>query len=143
MLINNKVYGYSKQKKYVVGRGFVDSLTSIFNSVKASAMPALQRVGSYVANNKELILKPVVGALGDLAATGLTAGTHALVAHIANKNKNRQLKADPEIVKDPKYMEILQSILTSAPQEIPVANTIGSGTQKRPKHCRGAGIKKF
>src|SRR5579863_1782641 len=127
MLINNKVHGYSKKKKYVVGRGFVDSLSSIFNSVKASAMPALQRVGSYVANNKELILKPVVGAIGDLAATGLTKGVSAIVAHIANKSKNRQLKTDPEIAKDPKYMEILQSILTSVPPEIPVTNTIGSG----------------
>ena len=55
MLINKNRYGYSKNKKYVVGRGVVDSLSSIFNSVKASAMPALQSVGSYVLNNKDPI----------------------------------------------------------------------------------------
>jgi hypothetical protein len=139
MLINKKVYGYSKNKKYVVGRGFVDSLSSIFNSIKASAMPALQSVGSYVSNNKDLIAKPILGALGSLAATGLTAGVPAILARIANKNKNRQSNAEPEIPNDPKYKEILQSILTSTAQERPVTNIIGSGTRRH----RGAGIKKF
>ena len=139
MLINKNVHGYSKNKKYVVGRGFVDSLSSIFNSVKASAMPALQSVGSYVSNNKDLIAKPILGALGSLAATGLTAGVPAILTHIANRNKNRQLNAEPQIPNDPKYKEILQSILASTPQERPVTNIIGSGTRRR----RGAGIKKF
>ena len=115
MLINKKVYGYSKNKKYVVGRGFVDSLSSIFNSIKASAMPALQSVGSYVSNNKDLIAKPILGALGSLASTRLMAGVLAILARIANK-KNRQSNAEPEIPNDPKYKEILQSILTSTPQ---------------------------
>ena len=135
MLINKNVHGYSKNKKYVAGRGFVDSLSSIFNSVKASAMPVLQSV----SNNRDLIVKPILGALGSLAATGLTAGVPAILNHIASRNKNRQLKAEPEIPNDPKYKEILQSILASTPQERPVTNIIGSGTRRR----RGAGIKKF
>ena len=85
MLINKNRYGYSKNKKYVEGRGFVDSLSSFFNSVKAAAMPALQSVGSYGSNNKDLIAKPVLGALGSVAATGLTAGVPAILTHIANK----------------------------------------------------------
>lgn len=136
MLINRNVYGYSGNKKYVIGRGFVDSLSSIFNSFKASAIPALQSVGSYVSSNKDLIAKPVLGALGSLAATGLTAGVPALISHIASRSKKGQLKAEPEILNDPKYKEILQNIL--APER-PVTNIIGSGTQRR----RGAGIKKF
>jgi len=139
MLINKNVHGYSKNKKYVVGRGFVDSLSSIFNSIKASTMPALQSVGSYVSNNKDLIAKPILGALGSLAATGLTAGVPAILNHIASRNKNRQRNAEPEIPNDPKYKEILQSILAPTPQERPVTNIIGSGTRRR----RGAGIKTF
>jgi len=139
MLINKNVHGYSKNKKYVVGRGFVDSLSSIFNSIKASAMPALQSVGSYVSNNKDLIAKPILGALGSLAATGLTAGVPTILNHIASRNKNRQRNAEPEIPNDPKYKEILQSLLAPAPQERPVTNIIGSGTRRH----RGAGIKKF
>ena len=139
MLINKNVYGYSKNKKYIVGRGLVDSLSSIFNSIKASTMPALQSVGSYISSNKDLIAKPILGALGSLAATGLTAGVPAILARIASRNKNRQLNAEPEIPNDPKYREILQSIMTSTPQEKPVTNIIGSGTRRR----RGAGIKKF
>ena len=80
MLINKNVHGYSRNKKYVVGRGFVDSLSSIFNSIKASAMPALQSVGSYISNNKDLIAKPILGALGSLAATGLAEGVPALLS---------------------------------------------------------------
>ena len=140
MLINKNRYGYSKNKKYVEGKGFVDSLSSIFNSIKASAMPALQSVGSYVSSNKDLIAKPILGALGSLAATGLTAGVPAILNHIASRNKNRQVKTEPEIYNDPKYKEIVQSFLASTPQERPVANIIGSGTRRRH---HGAGIKKF
>src|SRR5271157_4581669 len=139
MLINKNVYGYSKHKKYVVGRGFVDSLSSIFNSIKASATPALQSVGSYISSNKDVIAKPVLGALGSLAATALTVGVPAILNHIASRNRKRQLNAEPEIPNDPKYKEILQSILASTPQERPVTNIIGSGTRRH----HGAGIKQF
>src|SRR5271157_1000507 len=128
-----------KNKKNITGRGLVDSLSSIFNSIKASAMPAFQSVGKYISSNKDLIAKPILGALGSLAATGLTAGVPAILNHIVSRNRKRQLNAEPEIPNDPKYKEILQNILASAPQERPVTNTIGSGTRRR----RGAGIKQF
>jgi hypothetical protein len=136
MLINKNRYGYSKNKKYVEGKGFVDSLSSIFNSIKASAMPALQSVGSYVSSNKDLIAKPILGALGSLAATGLTAGVPAMLNHITSRNRNRQVKTEPEILKDPKYKKKVERIIAS---ERPVTNIIGSGTRRR----HGAGIKTF
>jgi hypothetical protein len=123
MLITKNARGYSRNKKYVVGRGFVDTLSSVFNSLKASAVPALRGIGSYVSNNKDLIAKPLLGAVGSLAATGLAAGVPALIGHIINKNKKQ--------VADPKYKEILQSL-------VPVTNLIGSGVKRR-----GAGIKRF
>ena len=128
MLITKNARGYSRKKKYIVGRGFVDTLSSVFNSLKASAVPALRGIGSYVSNNKDLIAKPLLGAVGSLAATGLTAGVPALIGHIMNKNKN---KKQVVTVDDPKYKEILQSL-------VPVTNMIGSGIKKR-----GAGIKRF
>ena len=70
-------------------------------------MPALQSVGSYVSNNKVLIAKPILGALESLAATGLTARVPAILARIANKNKSRWVKTEPEIYNDPKYKKIL------------------------------------
>lgn len=124
MLVQNNTYGYSQKKKYITGRGFVDSLSNVFNSIKASAVPAMKNVGSYVANNKDLIAKPLLGAVGQLAATGLTAGVPALLNRIM---KRKQV--------DPKYEEILQN-LTPAP---PVTNIIGSGACRR----LGGGIKKF
>jgi hypothetical protein len=129
MLIQNNAHGYSRYKKYITGRGFVDSLSNVFNSIKASAVPAIKSIGSYVSTNKDLIAKPLLGAVGSLAATGLTAGVPALISHIRNKNRKQQVPVD-----DPKYKEILQSIVPT-----PVTNIIGSGVTRR---C-GAGIKKF
>jgi len=51
MLIKKNAYGYSQKKKYITGRGFVDALSSVSNSLKASAVPAIRSIGSYVSNN--------------------------------------------------------------------------------------------
>ena len=87
MLVNRNRYGFSSKKKHVTGTGFVDSLSSILNSIKASAAPILKSVGNYVADNKDLIAKPVLGAIGSLAATGLSAGIPAIISHIAKRNR--------------------------------------------------------
>ena len=138
MLISKNNYGYSGKKKHITGRGFVDSMSSVFNSLKSSLAPAFRTVSSYVSTNRDLIAKPVLGAIGSLAATGLTAGVPALLSHLANRNKNR---TSPRLPDDPKYKEILQTLLTEPASGPPVSNIIGSGTKDR-RH-RGAGIKIF
>ena len=87
MLVNRNRYGFSSKKKHVAGTGFVDSLSSIFNSIKASAAPILKSVSTYVADNKDLIAKPVIGTIGSLAATGLATGIPAIISHIAKRNR--------------------------------------------------------
>ena len=129
MLVQKYALGYSRKKKHITGRGFVDSLSSIFNSIKASAVPAMKSIGSYVSNNRDLITKPLLGAVGSLAATGLTAGVPALLSHIM---KRKQV--------DPKYKEILETLAPPVyPSASPVTNIIGSGHRRK----RGAEIKKF
>ena len=89
MLVNKKSYGFSSNKKYIEGQGFVDAMSSALRSV----VPALKSVGStvtsYVRENKDLIAKPVLGAIGALAATSLTAGVPALISHIVNRNRGK------------------------------------------------------
>src|SRR5271169_5893964 len=116
MLINKTAYGYSQNKKHITGRGFVDTMSSVFNSFKSSLAPAFRNVSSYVETNKDLIAKSLLGAIGSLAATGLTAGVPALINLIANKSKNR---SSPKLPDDPKYKEILQSLLTESPPQPP------------------------
>src|SRR5271157_5714556 len=145
MLINKTAYGYSRNKKHITGRGFVDTMSSVFNSFKSSLAPAFRSVSMYVETNKDLIAKPLLGAIGSLVATGLTAGVPALINHIANRNKSKN-RSSPKLPDDPKYKEILQSLLTESEPQTPVvgppvSNIIGSGTKAR-KH-RGAGIKTF
>ena len=127
MLINKNTYGYSRKKKHITGRGFVDTMSSVFNSLKSTIAPTVRNIASYVSTNKDLIAKPVLGALGSLAATGLTAGVPALLSHIASRNKSRV--SETNINNDPKYKEILQTILTPS-QATTVTNIIGSGVLK-------------
>lgn len=112
MIIRKRNNGYSSNRKYIYGSGFIDTLKTI---------------GSYVSQNKELIAKPLLGAVGNLAAAGLTEGGKALLNRlIANKKK-------PAVQLDAKSQEILQSIINDP---IPITNVIGTG-------ARGAGIKKI
>ena len=43
MITHKQTYGYSTRKKLVVGRGFLDSLSTVFNSVKSLALPTLKK----------------------------------------------------------------------------------------------------
>ena len=122
MLISRNSYGYSNKKKYVTGRGFIDSLSNVFkqlgNSFKASAVPAIKNIGSYVLENKDLIAKPVLGAIGSLAATGLSAGVPAILKHIASRNRSKapvtpSVSENMSIPEDVKYREILNNIMNN------------------------------
>ena len=136
MIVNKTKYGYSNRKKHVTGRGFVESLSNVFNSLKSSATPVLKSIGNYIVENKDLIAKPLLGAVGSLAATGLATGVPALLAHIANRNRkknNANTLMQQEVVSEnlePKYKEILQNIINSKRNDSfsnPLTNIIGSG----------------
>src|ERR1700759_230646 len=132
MLINKNTYGYSRKKRYITGRGFLDAMSSVFNSFKSSIVPTFKNVASYVSTNRDLIAKPLLGAIGSLAAKGAPA----LINYIAKRNGNRKTETSmPSIPDDPKYKEILQSMIS---EPIPVSNVLGSGVKRR-----GAGIKTF
>ena len=139
MIIYNRPHGYSKNKKYIIWRGFVDSISSIFNSLRFAASPLLRNAASHISTNKDLIAKPILGALGTAAATGITAGTNTLVNYIKNKNK---LSPTTDSL-DAKGLEIIKNILDMPvnPSQIPTSNIIGSGVKHRKK--KGSGIKTF
>ena len=115
MITNKKDRSYTTHKKYVKGKGFLDSLSS-----------TMRNIGSYVSQNKDLIAKPMLGAVGNLAALGITEGGQKLLSHIMDKN-NKASKM-PENT-SPEAMKILQNIINRSP-EIPTTNVIGSGIKK-------------
>src|SRR5207253_9811495 len=105
MLIHKKQTGYSSKRKYVQGRGFVDSLSS-----------TLRNVGSYISQNKDLNATPLLGAMGDLAAFGVTEAEKSVLSHIINKNinKNRKSKSDSDdSTLSPNVNEILQKLTSN------------------------------
>ena len=136
MFVNKTKYGCSSRKKHVTGRGFVESLSNVFNSLKSSATPVFKSIGNYVLENRDLIAKPQLGAVGSLAATGLAAGVPALLTHIANRNRKKNnantLMQQEDVSEnlEPKYKEILQNIINSKRNDSssnPLTNIIGSG----------------
>ena len=112
MIIIKRKRGYGAKRKYIQGRGFVDSLTS-----------SLKGIGSYISQNRDLIAKPLLGAVGNLAATGLTENVKALTNHIITKKTQ---KGTPKL--DEKAIAVLQNIIEGS--NIPVTNIIGSGIKK-------------
>ena len=116
MIVQKRAHGYSSRKKYIQGKGFIDTLTS-----------SLKSVGSYISQNKNLIAKPLLEATGNLAAFGVEEGGKALLKHMMNKN-NKNNKEDFKQL-DPKGKAILQNIIGTNPN-IPVTNIIGSGIKR-------------
>ena len=117
MLVIEKDRTYTSDKKYVQGAGFMDSLSS-----------SLRNVGSYISQNKDLILKPMLGATGNIAAYALTEGGKSIIRKIANaKSNNQQFQ---NIVSNPKNIELLNQLENGSTTEsinIPTTNIIGSG----------------
>ena len=91
---------------------------------------------NYVSENKDLIAKPILGALGSLVATGLAIGIATIISHIAKKNGKANPVMQQEIVSEnvePKFKEIWQNIVNSKNNNVrlqprnPLTNIIGSG----------------
>jgi hypothetical protein len=66
MIVKKKNYMYTNNRKYVQGSGFMSD------------------VGSYILNNKDLIAKPLLGAVGNIGAMALTEGSRWAVNKLMN-----------------------------------------------------------
>ena len=129
MLVHNsKTNRPVLKRKYIQGKGFTDSL-----------MSSLRSVGSYVAQNKDLISKPLLGAVGDLAATGISRGVPTLINYINNKNKKgkKENTATPNKnvlpTLDANSIAILESLMRESANSNntpPLTNIIGSGIKR-------------
>ena len=163
MLVSQNSYGFSNNKKYIEGQGFVDIMSSAFRSV----VPALKSVGtsmtSYLDKNKDLIAKPILGAIGALAATGLTAGVPAMISHIVNRNRGKNRPpSGPLVLPDsavssttivPQDSALFRSLESSQAQSIPdnpeqgkykeILNSLINANVRPVTSIIGSGLKKF
>ena len=80
MIVKEKSKAYSSKQTLIHGRGFVDTLKGI---------------GSYVYNNKDLIAKPMLGAVGEIGALALTEGTKAIIRKATAEKRGPHI--DPEL----------------------------------------------
>jgi hypothetical protein len=120
--------GYSRNKKFVIGRGFTDTLSN-----------ALAGVKTYLSTNRDLIAKPLLSAVGSLGALGISAGVPSLIRHIAERNRKKPqpTPTEPMIMDDAKYKEILENLGKTT--EKPVENIMGASYRRKT----GSGIKIF
>lgn len=75
MIERKKNYMYTSNRKMIHGKGFMDTLKGI---------------GSYIFQNKDLIAKPMLSAVGNVGALALTEGTKALFKKLASNNNNNK-----------------------------------------------------
>ena len=105
MHVRKKDRSYTSHTKYIRGEGFMDSLS-----------PILRYVGSYLYQNKHLLVKPLIGATGELTAFGLRKLGEKQILNFINRStppKNVALSS--------KELEMFQNV---AP------NIIGSGIKR-------------
>lgn len=104
-------------KKYIRGAGFVDTM-----------MSTLRNVGSYVAENKDLIAKPMLGALGNVGALALTEGAKAVINKLQNASTSRNNKG---LKLSREAQDILEKLMNPPvlinKSSHPNTNVIGSG----------------
>jgi len=78
MIVKKQNTNYLKRAKYVQGAGFMDVLGGI---------------GSYIAQNKDLIAKPLLSAAGETGALLMNEGARAIIERLRKKDgkgiKNR------------------------------------------------------
>ena len=83
MIVKKKNRMYTSKRTMVHGHGYVDTLKGI---------------GSYIAQNKDLIAKPMLVAVGEIGALALTEGGKALIRKLAQSKK--QLNTDSQQILD-------------------------------------------
>jgi len=69
MLVKKKNTIYRNKCKCIYGSGFMSD------------------IGSYILDNKDLVAKPLLGAVGNIGAMALTEGSKYLLNKITNKPK--------------------------------------------------------
>jgi len=88
MIVKEKNRMYNSKRTIVHGHGYVDTLRDI---------------GSYIVQNKDLIAKPMLGAVGELGAYGLSEGGKALIRKLKEEKSKKQLNADSQKILDKLY----------------------------------------
>ena len=75
----------------IYGTGFADTLNDI---------------GSYISQNKDLIAKPLLSALGEVGGLALTEGSRALIKKLTSDKKKKEL--------DPNSKQILDRLVSGS-----------------------------
>lgn len=111
MIERKKNRMYTSKRKNILGGGFMDTLRGI---------------GSYIYQNKDLLAKPMLSAVGDLGGLALTEVGKATMKKIINKKSNEKNSQPSQL--SIQSQQILNSL--SQPRQSPIGNIIGSGIKK-------------
>ena len=88
MIVKKKNKMYTSKRAMVHGNGYIDTLRGI---------------GSYIAQNKDFIAKPMLSAVGELGAFGFTEGGKALIRKWTEEKCKKQLNSEAQQIIDRLY----------------------------------------
>ena len=60
----------------------------------------MKGIGSYVFQNKDLIAKPMLSAVGEVGALALTEGSKALIKKLSSNKKEEELDSNSKQILD-------------------------------------------
>jgi hypothetical protein len=86
MIVKNNNHMYTSKRKYIQGSGF----------------------GSYILENKDLIAKPLLSAVGNIGAMALTEGSKYLLNKLANSSAKNT--TSPSAHLDEKSKQIIEEL---------------------------------
>ena len=92
MIVKKKNYMYTNKRKYVEGSGFMND------------------VGSYILENKDLIAKPLLGAVGNIGALALTEGSRWAVNKLMNSRDDAHAGLATSSKLDAKSKQIIEEL---------------------------------
>ena len=93
MIVQKKNYMYTNKRKYVEGSGFMND------------------VGSYILENKDLIAKPLLGAVGNIGAIALTEGSKWALNKLINNRTDAKVVVQGSVPKlDEKSKQIIEEL---------------------------------
>lgn len=94
MLVKKQNRMYTNKRKFVQGSGLIDG------------------IGSYILENKDLIAKPLLGAVGNVGALALTEGSKYILNKIL-RNSTAETERSSPVQLDEKSKQIISELLHS------------------------------
>jgi hypothetical protein len=121
VIIKNIIHNTSNNQQYVQGRGYVEG---------GGLNDYIKSIGNFLSENKDLMIKPALSGISNLAVTGLTEGSKLLLTKILNNKKSKEISTESKKLLNDIVEGNVQVVNPEVRQSNPVTNIIGNGVKR-------------